>query len=318
MSISNIQNQDDSLYLLGAQRRLYSTAKVFLGFQFFFVVFVPAVFSAASIFLKSETILSLLHLTSSPDISIISRPYAVLITLLDVLLFAGLVSSYQKTAALVQEEFDTKVLNLTWNTEICGKRPDAKQIVDYAQAYAKGDSEFTKVKNWYSPLIDTIPLKFGRFLCFYCNLSWDKSLRQRFNNILLILIIVLSVFITGVGLYFDVSLRDFFVKSLVPIFPIIVFFLRRYTKGLVEIQRMDTIQVEVLAAWRSFQETNSVPESIDDLARKIQNQIFQFRMNNPLIFDFFYSLNLQKDQSSSDQTIEGMIKAFKSKDKKDG
>jgi hypothetical protein len=185
-----------------------------------------------------------------------------------------------KTAANIQEQFDTSVYPLAWNP-VLGAKADAEDVIAAAARY-KGDR--AKLANWYS-LPDGVPYPFDVLLCQRTNLRWDSALRQAYANTVLASLVGLFLIILVAGIVRNLSLGEF----LLALLPSVGAFRlgwdtarnhRQHSAAQLELKR------HVDAAWEKARtKPRAVPKS--DL-RTIQDGIYQLRVIAPPVPDSFY------------------------------
>jgi SMODS-associating 4TM effector domain len=85
-----------------------------------------------------------------------------------------------KTAATVQEQFDTEVLQLAWNSTL-GSKADPE---DVAAASSRFQGERSKLSDWYN-VPDGLTRPLDVLLCQRTNLRWDAALRRSYAKVII-------------------------------------------------------------------------------------------------------------------------------------
>ena len=130
-SIAARQNGPWSIQLLAAQRQLYSESKRWRRLRAWSVTAMALIGVGATLF--------------APDLLKILGPVGAVFGVAQWL--ASVVEKQRtKTAADVQEQFDTSVYPLDWNP-VLGAKADAEEVIGAASRF-KGDR--AKLLNWYS------------------------------------------------------------------------------------------------------------------------------------------------------------------------
>ncbi len=97
---------------------------------------------------------------------------------------------YIKTGAKIQDEFDTKVLNIAWNKILVGSHIASETIHNLNLKF-----EGTTDMKWYGDL-DNIAFPYDVILCQRNNVVWDWRLRLnyfKYNIVTLVLILVAGI-----------------------------------------------------------------------------------------------------------------------------
>ncbi|MCB0541077.1 MAG: hypothetical protein KDE33_26455, partial [Bacteroidetes bacterium] len=132
-SIQNYQNEAEFLRLLKGQRTAYSNAK---NFQIIDVISI--------IIAIIPTILILRELDFANLIAVIGVFWTI------VSIFSEIYRTNQtKTGAVIQEQFDTELFEIPWNSILVGTRIDIAKIIELSRKYKKED-----LQGWYSKEIN--------------------------------------------------------------------------------------------------------------------------------------------------------------------
>lgn len=264
-SVAIRQNAPWSIQLLAAQRQLYTEAKRWRRLRAWSV-------TAFAIIGVGATLLA-------PDLLKVLGPVG---AVLAVVQWAASVFEKQrtKTAANVQEQFDTSVYPLDWNP-ILGPKADAEDVVAAASRF-KGDR--TMLADWYS-IPDAVPRPLDVLLCQRSNLRWDAALRRAYANRVSLGLVALFLAIVAAGLARELSLMEFAFACL----PSVGAFLF----GLETIRghrQHGSAQVELKAklenAWGV---ARTKPRSLRATElRAIQDRIYHLRVAAPPVPDTFY------------------------------
>lgn len=264
-SIAERQNSPRGIQLLAAQRQLYSEAKCWRRLGAWSVMAVAITGVAATLV--------------APELLKVIGPIGVLVGIAQ--WAVSLVEKQRaKTAANIQEQFDTFVYPLAWNP-VLGAKADAEDVIAAAARY-KGDR--AKLANWYS-LPDGVPDPLDVLLCQRTNLRWDATLRQAYANTVLASLVGLFLIILVAGIVRSLSLGEFLLAMLPSVGSFrlgldTVHNHRQHSAAQLELKR------KVEAAWEKAQtKPRAVPKS--DL-RAIQDGIYQLRVVAPPVPDGFY------------------------------
>ncbi len=264
-SIAERQNSPRSIQFLAAQRQLYSEAKWWRRLGAWSVTAVAIAGVAATLV--------------APELLKVIGPFSVLAGIAQ--WATSLVEKQRtKTAANIQEQFDTSVYLLAWNP-VLGAKPDAEDVIAAAARY-KGDP--ATLANWYS-LPDGVPYPLDVLLCQRTNLRWDAVLRRAYAKTVLASLVGLFLIILVAGIVRNLSLSEFLL-ALLPS-------LGAFRLGLDTVRNhrqhsaaQRELKQKVEATWEKVRtEPQAVPPS--DL-RAIQDGIYQMRVVAPPVPDGFY------------------------------
>lgn len=266
------QNKAEHIELLRAQRLFYARAKLRQSSFALLAVTLP--------------IIGVIFGASVPEI----RPYLGLGSILVLLLDVGFVARRQredcKRGARVQEEFDTEVLFLGWNSLVAGRKVDAEEIRSVT-ATPLSESELKRLTDWYEPVVATVPLPVGRLICQRTNITYDLSVRKRYAGMLLASCAALSVALTVFGLYQGLSANSLILSLYLPALPLIAFLLREHRKQDETIETLTSLKSSVEGFWEKAMNGASTDELNSD-SRALQDAIYRHRASNPLVFDWLY------------------------------
>lgn len=269
-TINEMQNEDESILFLAAQAKMYSSAKMLLRIKEILVVVIPI-------------LLSLLYSTCPAG-----RPYfqlySFIIIFVDMILLESIISSQKKKAALVQELFDTKVLEL--DKTIIGYDYPSRSEIQLAADKIKNKERFN---NWYNTDIEILPIEIAKLVCQRININWDRVLRRKSINILLAFVVAVT---------FGLLIKEIRGKSLledyIAILVMMIPFYRYYTKY---------IQEQVKATKGLLNVEQSIDKEIEKCVHKeegelanrnsriIQDYILLGRIQYPLASDTVYKLS---------------------------
>lgn len=155
--IPKIQNQEEHIKQLAAQRQLYSEAKQTMGWQVFFA-FITALMTFV--------------IALRPAYQEWSMLIVLMVILLDVLALEPRQRKLTQQAAKIQGEFDSEVFQWKGFEET---PREINLINEEARKHQKRDPGFSKLKDWYPIAVGTIPLIPARIVCQLSNVWWDAQ-----------------------------------------------------------------------------------------------------------------------------------------------
>ncbi|MGE3271322.1 MAG: S-4TM family putative pore-forming effector [Chloroflexota bacterium] len=188
-SIAARQNLSANIDLLAAQRQLYSEAKQLRRVRAWSVA-AMAVIGVAVPFVASDLVKG-------------AGVVGFIVTVVQWII--GIIEKRRtKMAATVQEQFDTSVFPLPWNS-VLGNRVDPEDLVAAARRFT-GDRN--DLMNWYRIPTET-PRPLDILLCQRSNLRWDAALRRTYALAVVAGLVGLYAVIVAVALWADLSRVEF-------------------------------------------------------------------------------------------------------------
>ncbi|OOM69436.1 S-4TM family putative pore-forming effector [Clostridium sp. BL-8] len=310
--IINKENLPGNLDKLYAQRQIYSDAKVIFGIQIVVTVVFTIVLSLVSNFFADfiTTYLSLSTELFKAIIFIISA----LITILDLIVITPYLNNQRILAASIQDSFDCDVLSIS-NNPIKISKPDVETIGKYSLKFIKKRNEKDKSNmiNWYySTNLDTIKLPFASIMCQRTNCWWDNYLRQSFVKFIISISTFVFLLVTIISLFKELSIPSFLLNAFSPFFCLLTFTIKQYKDNCKSINNSNKLKACCDNIWADILNKTKKEDELKDLSRKLQDEIFQSRSTNPLIFDWYYKRSRNKQEYDTNYTLEIMIKNYNS------
>lgn len=273
-TIPHDQETPRQLEHLAAQRRLYSDAKFLLAVHI--ILAVPCV-----------TVWSFL-VAGFPHLKVWSTAWGVLVTVCDFALFTPLQANCRRQAAAIQEAFDCEVLRIPWHELHAGAQPEPESVHRHALRYRRRDSDCSKLKPWYSPVVGTLPIEFARLVCQRANCWWDSNLRRRYANWNLTVFALLVLVVAVLGLKGGFKLDNLLMTIVVPLLPALVLFLRQYKDHEDAATSVGRLQSHANNIWNAALARNYLPHELALHSRDLQDEIFDHRRRTTPVFDFAY------------------------------
>lgn len=274
---------------LKAQRQLYSVAKSLGALQLFFNV--PIIIVVSIVAMMFDKAWYVAH----RDLAWLVGAAGMTFFLLDTLVWGPTINHRRTCAAKIQQLFDGDVLELGWDDILYGKKPDHDRVESYATKFdASGtNAEF---RQWYPVATATAPLELARLLCQRTNLSWDMSLRERYNAFIWITggLFVGVMLILAVG--FDLTAKNFFALVVAPCLPFVAVAAKTIQDNKDAIDRLAQMKDAIEDMWEKMLQSKKLPKNLAGFSSQIQRGIFLNRQNNPLIFDWVYDRLRDQDE----------------------
>ncbi|HNB77160.1 MAG TPA: S-4TM family putative pore-forming effector [Rhodocyclaceae bacterium] len=218
------------------------------------------------------------------------KPYvalmALVLLLLDTTLIERLQKDLMKRGARLQEEFDVKVLGMSWNRFVTGA------MVDHEDAHAASAKPLSRTREaeltpWYEPCVGEVPLALGRLICQRTNISYDGRLRRRYGAYLLYGTITTGVALLFAALALDLSFSAMLLTLAVPFTPVLNWALREHRKQLDTVTALANLKAEFERLWDKAL-AGAEPADLEKGSRQLQDAIYQHRASSPLVFDWVY------------------------------
>jgi len=204
MPIDLIQNIAKNINLIAAQRYLYSRAKKMRTIRVVGSLLVALIIAPLIIvFVPKFTV----------GLGIFSSIWLVVMFLL-----SHFENRTIRSAATIQEQFDSTVFRLDWNEFLVGTKVSTEIVMNAKRKY-KGD--LTELEDWYGKLND-IPHVIGVLVCQRSNLVWDWRLRRYFSWSIIVSLLVLIGLDISIGYYTGITTKDLILALILPSLPAII------------------------------------------------------------------------------------------------
>jgi SMODS-associating 4TM effector domain len=219
--------------------------------------------------------------------------------------------SLKQTAAKVQELFDCAVLDIDWHHFRVGTPPDPEIVAAAAAAYRRKHSDISNLRDWYSVAVGKLPPELGRIVCQRTNCQWDSHLRGRYTRWLLATLIGCALLIVAVGLYKGMPLERFVLAILAPLSPAFLCGIREWKKQRAAGESADRLKAHANEIWAAALASTISGGSLQTKARDLQDEIYERRRTNPLIFDWiYYRLRDEQEQQANQAADELVLEAL--------
>lgn len=287
------QNVDINIDRLLAQRRLYTNAKRVNYFLIVLTILVPICIS---------------FITNFSEMKIDEKHWIyVLFTVVAIVLekiFEIYIDRCKKTAASIQEDFDTTIFPLKTNELLNTTFVDAEVIRKYSKKDKNNRKKISKVTNWYSKEIQIVPTNVAILFCQRMNICYDQNIKKKYNQLLIMLSLLTFLILLSLALSNDFSLMKFMIEVILPSIPIFAFTYKEYNTSLESVDNLQKLREIIEDNLKSI----SINDTIDeDELRRIQDRIYQNRILSPLIPDFIYSILWTKLEDQMNYSVQTKI-----------
>lgn len=285
------QNREQHLELLRAQRTYYRRAK-----------------RLQTVFLICALVLPWAGSFWGPDDQQV-RPMLALLSVVLLLLDVGVATRLQrdwvKTAARIQEQFDTEVLGLPWNQFVVGSRVDPESIRSVTRRPMTAEQR-KDLMGWYERCIASVPLALGRLVCQRTNITYDMRVRKGYAEGCLAVAVVLFLICLIHGIHEGLTLSAHLLKVVIPFVPLAAFVLREHRKQADAVETLTTLKAEVEKLWAKALKEPASPELQQD-SRNLQDAIYRNRTSNPLVYDWVYWLSRKLNEDAARHAAETLV-----------
>lgn len=276
------QNEPNSLAMLAAQRHLYTVVSRIDNYNFIMSVLLPLV-------------LAIIQGFGAPWSWVRFCSYGLsLLMLVLSLVIKNTCKRKKALAASIQLQFDTYVFQMPWDQKLFGKQKNLNtEIADNSAKVLADEKEKKKLQNWYTSLVDSLPLEKGILACQRENYHWDAGLRKRYRitAIIAVGLIIVGIFVLGIA-------RTESVKELILRFIFIAPMLS-WLLSLLNDLREDNDRLKELD-----EEINSVvAKQMDDL-QVIEKALTEHRKSAVKIPDLIYNCFKDNDEDKEHRIVE--------------
>jgi hypothetical protein len=263
------QNSQSSLEFLKAASYYYGKAKSLAACQF--ILAVPGALAASLI------------VAAYSDAKAWAVLYSIIVALADTLWLDRWQNRLKALGAKAQEEFDTMLFNIPWRSLQAGQR---LQPEDIAMANRRFHGSDSNLKNWYPSDAGSLDCPFNALACQRINVWWDSVIRRKFSGVVMILLVVVSVIIIGVGIATRQTTDRLILSVVVPLLPVVLWCVRESLRQNDAATKLDAIKTTIVSTWDA-----ALSGKIDEARSKvgeIQAAIYDGRSRHPLIFNWIH------------------------------
>lgn len=297
--ITTTQNSDRQLEQLAAQRELYSSAKKYYLTESIGSILVPLFFTVISVFIT--------------NISLYAALYGICFYLFDSIILEPLIAEKKSTAAKIQELFDCEVLEL--------EKPVFRTVSDvsFEEILTNYDSHIDKIatdeklRDWYPKDLGELHISIARLICQRINYGWDSKLRNTYSFLLKVAAVGIAILII-IGITLGRLPGEQLPLILAGILPLFRFCLKLYKDNKSSSEKLVKLNTYFKVLWERIIRGEVQEKELNESSRLIQNEIFDNRIKNPLIPDFFYDLSRKKDEPLMSSIAKKLINELKESD----
>ncbi len=294
--ITTIQNSEQQLERLAAQRELYSSAKRRFNLQLIGNLLIPISLSLVAAFIG--------------NFSVYTALYGIVFFIIDTILIEPIIKDRKAKAAKIQELFDSDVLEISKSPFKTADDITVEEVLTHYNAHKKIESNIEKIRDWFNVDLTGLDVSIARLICQRVNYSWDCRLRTSYGKILKVIIVILPIIIFIVGVFVPLTLEQvaLILSGLLPVFR---FLTKQYQENKDSSEKLNKLNSFFNKIWERILRNEVDKTELDEIARKIQDEIYDNRVRSPLIPDSYYWIYRPDDESLMTKTAETLVLEFK-------
>lgn len=294
--ITTIQNSQEQLERLAAQRELYSSAKKLFNLQLFGNLLVPISISLVAAFVG--------------NFSVYTALYGIIFFIIDTILIEPVIKNRKAKAAKIQELFDSDVLEISKSPFKTSDDITVEEVLTHYNAHKKIESNIEKIRDWFNVDLSELDISIARLICQRVNYSWDCRLRTSYGKILKNIIVILPIIIFIVGIFVHLNLEQvtLILSGLLPVFR---FLTKQYQENKDSSEKLGKLNNFFNKTWERILRNEVSKDELNEAARKIQDEIYDNRVRSPLIPDSYYWIYRPNDESLMAKTAETLVLEYK-------
>ncbi|WP_156176135.1 S-4TM family putative pore-forming effector [Hymenobacter terrenus] len=291
-TIPESQVERKQLERLAAQRELYSAAKVWYGWQLLITTAIPIILALIAL-IKEE-------------FSTISAVFGAASLFVDAYLVDRNIKSRKERAVKIQELFDCDILQLPSSPLKVADDIKVEEVLRHYKAHAKIPTNIEKIVGWYSKEVGEVPIHIARIICQRTNCWWDATLRKRFAHFLKYSSVVALIIVLSVGCYREMDITSILliIAGLTPFFQ---YCIKQHNDNVDAIKRLDELYYFAAQLWNRAVHDCGAEEILTLESRRLQDEIFNYRTNNPLILDWLYNKFRDEDEATMNASARLLV-----------
>lgn len=277
------QNLPENIDRLAAQRHLYSLAKRISHLILVVCIILPVVLAIGKLLF--------------PNVEWYAKVVVVISFLATIIkfVFDNVKTSHQNLAARIQQLFDCELYNMSWNEALCGNMPLPEEVFRYKEGVSRD-----KLYNWYESEIETLSHEYAVLVCMRTNVVYDQGIRRYYHHLCSGIAIIAALFVFSAGLIVDVSLWNLFLYGIIPLMPVVSWYIdirNQYLKNMAALNKLHVLINNGLDKARVKNEVT--PQELST----IQNFIFIHRNTSYAIPDIIYDMKRNDSENATAYSV---------------
>jgi len=225
--IKERQNTEESIQYLRAQRYAYLCAKRIYMSRMFLSIAWPVLSLILYFYFDNE--FTTATLTGSS------------IILVATFMMEIQEQKFTKLGATIQEQFDTLIFKMKWNTALIGEKINDGKVYDLAK---KESTEISKLKNWYTGIDTNDEIEYT-LKAQKTNIEWSIKQKNYFKNFLLVAALVIFTIFIMIALWNNFLLADFFIILFFPTISLFVYLCKGFIDFSQQVKALERITSQI-------------------------------------------------------------------------
>lgn len=264
ITIKERQNTEESIQYLRAQRYAYFCAKRIYMIRMFLSIVWPVL--TLMLYFTFDNKFTTIILTGSS------------IILSATFIMEMWEKMFTKLGATIQEQFDTAIFNMKWNSALVGEKVSTEKIYDLAK---KESTEVSELRNWYTGIDTNDEIEYT-LKAQKTNIEWSIKQKNLFKNFLLVVALVIFTIFILIALWNKFLLADFFIILFFPTISLFVYLCKGFIDFSQQVKDLERITSQIYTLLEN-KKTNKYQ------LRFIQDAIYiHGRIPNNIVPDFLY------------------------------
>ena len=208
--------------------------------------------------------------------------------------------------------FDCDVLQLEWNYIKVGEKPDPELVKAAADKYAKIESHFPSLQDWYPQAVSEVPLDIARVICQRANCWWDAEQRRGYARLLLGCLLVVGLAILCLGLVRGITLEKLILAVMLPLSPALLVAVRQFSEQTNAASRLDKLKGHAGQMWSELCSDRDHAQ-LSHKSRTLQDEIYDNRKCNSSVFDWMFQRVRTSYEAQMNYTAQQLVDEAKEK-----
>jgi hypothetical protein len=200
----------------------------------------------------------------------------------------------------IQEEFDTDLFRLEWNSSLAGPKAAPEDVLNAARRVPADAG----LRDWYADTTD-VPWPLDVLLCQRSSAVWGR--RAHFAYGVTVLAIGVAWLLAGiiVGIAAHLSLGDYLLKLFLPSQPAFLDTIDLYRSHLRQSSDKGAVEAAADGLWAAGATDRSAVTAAD--CRHLQDEAYRLRRYGPQIPQWFYKLRRGSDEQAMRDAVAHLI-----------
>lgn len=245
--------------------------------------------------------------TTKPSLKVWVSLAAVIITLVDLLVFEPLIKRYKERGAKIQDEFDCDVFDIERDPLATGNGPAHEDIVRLARRRRRVDPADTRIRDWYPIASGEVPDQLGRLVCQRASTRWDGSLRRELVVIVGTALAVLLLIAVIIALVADLTVEGALLSLVMPMLPLFTRAWKECSLHWGFAEHSERLRGHIDALWLRAVNGALSTQRLNVEARAIQTELYRRRAAAPFVPTWYFQWRHKDHNAEMERTAEKLI-----------